>query len=153
MSADLPRQSIGKPLNFLQKFGWQVVFGKIDNGLEPGQRPYQSLPPALIQLTKRPFHLAQRLAPLLFRVGIDQIGDALSRCQIQLTVLERPPRELARFCRPQTWNPGEFIDHGRKDGATAMEVQFRHILAGEAGRSRECGYEAVIQNNLVILCT
>ena len=144
MGADLPNQLTGKPLNLLQKIRWQVVFGKIDMGLEPGQRPDQPLPPALVYLSERPLHLPERLAPLLFRVGIDQICNALGCRQIQLPVLEGPPRELPGIRGPQTRNQRQFVDNSGKDGAAAMKMQLRHILAAEAGWPRKRSHQAVI---------
>ena len=49
--------------------------------------------------------LAQRLAGLRPRLGIDEIGQTFNGGQIQPPVEECPARELARLSRPQTGRP------------------------------------------------
>ena len=73
--------------------------------LDPAQRPQQRLPPAFIEPAQRAIELAQRLAGLRPRLGIDEIGQTFDGGQIEPPVEECPARELARLSRPQTGRP------------------------------------------------
>ena len=49
----------------------------------------------------RPLSCRIRLAPLRLGLGVDQVGQALDRGEVELAVLERAAGELARLRRPQ----------------------------------------------------
>ena len=53
------------------------------------------------RLPSQPLHLAQRLGALAFRLGRNQVGQALDRGEIELAVLEGAAGELARLGRAQ----------------------------------------------------
>ena len=81
----------------------QVLFGgEVDLGLEPGERPEQDLPPRPVEPPQSAVQLLQGLARLSAGLGIDQVGQALDRGQIEPAVQERAAGELAGLGRPQT---------------------------------------------------
>ena len=57
--------------------------------------PMILLAPCVRARAEQSLHLPQRLAPLHFRLGVDEIGDAFGGGQIELAVLERAPGEFA----------------------------------------------------------
>ena len=78
-------------------------------------------------------------------LGIDQIGEALDLGEIELAVLERAARELARLGEAGGGEGEQRIEHGADHGAAAMQLQLGHVLAGEARRRREPEHEAAIE--------
>ena len=56
------------------------------------------------RLPSRPLQLPQRLAALAIRVGVNEIVEALGLGEIELAVLERAARELARLGRARIRN-------------------------------------------------
>ena len=89
----------------------------------------QPLPPALVEPAQRPLGLAQRLAPLRRRLGIDQVGEALDAGEVQLAVLEGATRELAGLRQPAALDPADRLEHGLHHGAAAVHLQLGHVLA------------------------
>lgn len=90
---------------------WQVLVRKVDVGFEVRQSPCQPVTPAIVEPAKLAFHLTQGLPPLRRRVGVHQIGDGLGGGQVELTILEAAPAELARFGNPQSRQAGQRVDH------------------------------------------
>ena len=130
----------------LVQLGGHILLGReVDLGFEPGQRAEQRLAPATIQPTQRTIELVQRLARLRPGLGVDQIGQALHRGQIEAAVQECTPRELARFGRAQTRHGRQGIEQRRDHCPTAMNLQLEHVLAGEAGTRRKPQDQSLIE--------
>ncbi len=116
----------------------QVLVGKIDLGFDQRRRFDQPGAPALIERAERALGLAQRLAALALGLGVHQIGQALGFGQVELAVLEGAAGELARLGgRARRRLCKASLDHRGDHRRPAMDVQFGHILAGEARRTRE----------------
>ena len=113
------------------------LVGKIDAGLDQRQRLDQPPPPRLGTVADQALELTKRLAALRRRLGRDQVRQALDRGEIELAVLERTARELARLGRPQALDATERIEHARNDSLAAVHLQLGHVLAGLAARPRK----------------
>ena len=79
----------------------QILVGKIDRGLELGERRRAGGAPALVERAELALSWRKRLAALRLGLGVDQIGEALGRGQVELAVVEGPAGELAGLGRPQ----------------------------------------------------
>ena len=100
MRGDFGRQAADVRSHRLEQLIGHVLLGReVDLGFEPGQRAEQRRAPAVIEPAQRAIELAQRLARLRPGLGIDQIGEALHRGEIEAAVQECAPRELARLGR------------------------------------------------------
>ena len=66
-----------------------------------GQRRGQIMAPAIVQGAQYTAQLAQRLAPLGFALGGDEIGQSLHRGKVELTVMEGAAGKLAGLGRAQ----------------------------------------------------
>ncbi len=97
MAVDLGNQPRHRRARRLIERLRQAFLGKIDRRLDMGSRAQQNLPPCLVEPTELAVELAQRLAALRRRLGADEIGHRLGFGEIELAVLEGPPRELARL--------------------------------------------------------
>ena len=76
-------------------------------------------------------------------LGGDQVGETLRRGEIELAVQEGAAGELAGLGEPEAELPQRGKERG-DDGAAAMDMEFRHILARDAARRREIEREAAI---------
>lgn len=110
----------------------QIFFGEIDRCFEMGLTPQQLQTPSLVKPTKRTLELAQSLAPLSRRIGIDQIGDGLRLGEIELTGLESAPSEIARLSWPRS-QIEECVGNRLGDRTAAMQMKFDDVFAGETG--------------------
>ncbi len=80
--------------------------------------------------------MADRLTPLHLRPGLQQIGEAFGFHQIHPAIGEGPSGEFARLRRPY---PVEFREgriERRHYRLAAMDMELRHILAGDSFGSR-----------------
>ena len=101
--------------------GRQVLVGKVDGGLEMGQRPQAQRAPVLVEPVQRAIHLLQRLAALLVGLGGDQVGDGLGLGEVELAVLEGAARELAGLGHAAEAELGDRVERAADDGAAAMQ--------------------------------
>lgn len=74
-----------------------LVVAKVDHRLRVGQAPHQLGPPALVDVAHVARELTQRLAALRLRLGAQQVREPLDLDQVDLVVVERALRELARL--------------------------------------------------------
>ena len=88
--------------------------------------------------------MPQRLAPLRFGLGVDQIDDRFGLGEIEFAVLDRAPRELAGLGRAAVWDRLDGAQQTLDDGTAAMDVKFGHVLAAEAARAGEPQHQALI---------
>ena len=130
---------VGKPIR-------QILVGKVDGGLEVGERPQTLGTPVLVEPVQGPVHLLQCLPSLRRRLGRHQIGDALGLGEIELSVLERAARELARLGHATESEMGERIQRRPHDGAAAMEMQLGHRLSGLGVRRGEPGDQRLVED-------
>ena len=93
--------------------------------------------PGLGALAEQALELTICLAALRLGLGADQIGQPLDRGEVELAVLERAARELARLRRPQAFDPPERTEHRGDHRAAAVQLQLGDVLAGLAVRARE----------------
>ena len=131
--------------------GYVGLIGKIDPGLDHGERRDQVAPPRFGALGKGAGHLAERLATLCLRVRPDEVGEALDRREVDPAVLERPPRELAGFSRPQPFERPEDRQHRGNHRTAAVQMQLGHVLAGLAVGAREPQGQRLIEYVTVLV--
>ena len=87
------------------QFRGHIAFiGKIDAGLDQRRRLDDALAPVACAIAEQALQLPQRLAALAIRVGVNEIVEALGLGEIELAVLERAARELARLSRARIRN-------------------------------------------------
>ena len=82
-------------------------------------------------------HLAQRLAPLPFGLGLDQIAEPLDLDKIELAVQKRAARKFAGLGRAGCGKFAERPDQPRHHRAAAVDMQLGAILTGKAARRRK----------------
>ena len=73
---------------------------------------------------------------------------ALDRGQVEPAVLEGTPGELACLRHAKSRQPTEHREHAGHDGATAMHLQLRHVLAGLAVRCRKPQHQGLVDHLL-----
>jgi hypothetical protein len=103
--------------------------------------------PGVIELLEGAAHLPQRLPLLGASFRVDQIGKRFGLRQIELSMFEGAPRELSGLRRPDTAHGGEHFREMCDDRAPAVDMKFRHILAGETVRRREPQHQSVINKS------
>ena len=112
------------------------LVGEVDRCFHQRRGSDQPLPPARVEPAQRPLSLAQRLAPLGPRLGIDEIGQALDAGEVQLAVLEGAARELAGLRQPAALDRADRREHRLDHRPAAVHLQLGHVLAGLAFRAR-----------------
>ena len=122
----------------------KVLVRKIDRRFEVGEDAGQPIAPATINATQFAAELPNCLAALSLGLGRGQIGDCFGLQQIEFAVEEGAAGEFARFGQPQP-KPGERLHNGGEHGAAAMQMEFRHILAGRTPRRGEPQNEPVVE--------
>ena len=122
----------------------QFLFGKIDRCFRPGERSYQTRAPSLVQIRERALILLQRLSRLRRSLGIDEIGERFAARQIELAILDRAARELARLRGAQPRHSRERGQDRLNDRAAAMRLKFGQILAGLTCRTRKPKHQRLI---------
>ena len=80
------------------------------------------------------------------RFGGDQIGKGLRRGEVHLAGIESPPRELAGLRQAKPRITAQFVEYAGDGRPAAMDVQLRHILAGEGRRRRKPQHQPMIQD-------
>ena len=85
------------------------------------------------------------MPPLAFGLGRQEIGQPLRLAEVDPTIDERASGEFARGGRDQSRQFTEATLHRGDDGASAVKVQFRQILAGGAGRAGKPQQQRTIQ--------
>ena len=113
------------------------LVGKIDAGFGQRLRLDQALAPVFGAIAEQTLQLAQRLAALRIGVGVDQIGEAFDRGEVELAVLERAAGELAGLGQPQAVHARERGEQRGDHRASAMQLDLGDVLAGLALRRRE----------------
>ena len=111
----------------------QLLIREIDGGLDVGPERHELVAPAVVEPMQPAFHLGERLAPLGFGFGRDQVGGPLRFREVEAAGLEGAPGELAGLGRAQAGDRSERIAERGDDGGPAMHVKLRHVLAGGAG--------------------
>ena len=66
-----------------------------------GERAHETVTPGIQARLGLALHVRQREAPLPRRLGVDEVRERLHLHQVQLAVVKRPARELARLSVPQ----------------------------------------------------
>ena len=101
-----------------------------------GKDAGQPIAPATINLTQFAAELPHCLAALRLGLGRGEIGDRLGLQQIELAVEKGAAGEFAGLGEPQP-EPGEHLHDRGEHGAAAVQMEFRHILAGRTPRRRK----------------
>eukprot|EP00966_Prymnesium_polylepis_P065716 1524787-Prymnesium_polylepis.1 len=142
LAHDLAASAVGQPPRHLdpqlahaadggaERVGRDVfrILAEVDQRLCVRERAEQPLPPLLVLAALLAAHLRQRLLPLLVRVRVDQVREALHL---------RLPRKLARLGHPQPRDRAERLERRAHDGAAAVRVQFHDVLPRERPRRWE----------------
>jgi hypothetical protein len=89
--------------------------------------------------------LTQGLSPLRIRFRVNQIRDSFRLGKIKLPILKSPAGEFSRFRATQPL-PNQRVQNCLDDGATAVHVKLRAVLAGITGGSRKPEYQSLIQD-------
>ena len=129
----------------------QVLVREIEGCLDMGHRIEQPAAPALIEAVKPALHLPQGLAALGFGPGRDQVGDPLRLRQVEGV----RPSKARRVNSPgsagrRPGTPASASASAADYRPAAMDVEFRHVLAGGAVRRGEPEGEAVCRSVLPI---
>ncbi len=95
-------------------------------------------------VAEQAFQLTQRLAALPIGIGVDQVVEAFGFGEIELAVLERPARELARLRRAYIFKTRERREERCEHRAPTVDVKFSDILPGRAGRRRKPEHDGII---------
>src|SRR5690606_22850196 len=90
----------------------------------------QSIAPSINGFGQPTIISRQSLLALLFRIGAEQIAEALDFDEIKFTVLKRAARELARFGQAQTKGL-QFGKNGFDASRGTMDLQLGAVLAGK----------------------
>src|SRR6202521_6854 len=123
-----------------------ALIGKIDGRFHERHRLDQPGAPRLDLARQRAAVLCHGLTALRRGLRRDQIAEALHRSKIELVVGKRPACEFARLCRSKSINSAKYLKDGGKNGAAAMQVQLRHVLAGFASRRRKPEHESGVDH-------
>ena len=145
VTLDFGDQRFGFARDAILDFRGKVLVRKIDCRLEVREDAGQTIAPATINLTQLAAELPHCLAALSLGLGRGEIGDCLGLQQIELAVEEGAAGEFAGLREPQP-EPGERLHDGSEHGAAAVQMEFRHILAGRTPRRREPQDEPVIEH-------
>ena len=81
--------------------------------------------------------MPQRLTALTISLGVNQIVETFRFGEIELAVVERAACELTRLRRTQAVDGTERIEHRCDHRAAAMNMKFRDVFPGGAGRRRK----------------
>ncbi len=76
------------------------------------------------------FEVMESLSPLILRSGLDQIGNPFRLHEVDLAVAEGPSRELSRVGGTHAGKRTQGGEQGLDDGAPAVDMKLRNILAG-----------------------
>ncbi len=114
----------------------QVLVGKVDQRFLIREDASQPVRPVLVQRAKLPLELSQRLPPLRFCFRCDQVVHCFRFDEIHPAVQESAPGELARFGGAQA-GLRQRLGNAVDDRASAMQMQFRTVLAGVSVRTGE----------------
>jgi len=120
----------------------QILIGKVDQRLLPGDELAQLLPPGGVAPLQPAF---QRLLALRLGLGGDEIRHRLRLQQIHPPGLEGATGKLPRLRRPGAQR-GQRLAHRRQHRPPAMQGEFRHILAGEAARRGKQHHQRLVQH-------
>ena len=127
------------------QFGRHVTFvGEIDAGFDQRRGLDDLIAPVARAVAEQTVQLTQRLAALPVGVGMNQIVEAFGFGEIELAILERAPGELARLRGAHIGERRERREQRRQHRAPAMNMKFRDILAGRAGRARKPQHHGVV---------
>jgi hypothetical protein len=78
---------------------------------------------------KLPLQRAYRATSSLDSIRLNQVGNTLRLCKVELVVQEGALREFARLCQPRAQIKAALQKHPQ-DGGAAVPLQFEHIFAG-----------------------
>ncbi len=87
-----------------------ALVSKIDAGLDQRLRLDQATAPAVVEALQTAFGLAQRLAVLGRRLGVDQVGEPFDGGEVEAAVVEGAARELAGAGGPQARQAAEPVE-------------------------------------------
>ena len=133
MTLDFGDEPLGITKDSILDFRGKVLVRKIDCRLEVCEDAGQPIAPATINVTQFAAELTQCLAALSLGLGRGQVGDCLGLQQIELAVEEGAAGEFAGLGEPQSKARQHL--HDRSEHRTAaVQMEFRHILAGRAPR-------------------
>ena len=120
-----------KPRRFVQPLGnVRFVFGEIQPGFGFGEDAKTALPPGLGGATQHPAGERQGLLALGRSLGGDQVGKPFDLGEIEPTVGERPPAELAGFGEPHPGLRQHRRQYAADDRTAAVKMKLREVLAG-----------------------
>lgn len=112
--------------------GHIALVRKIDAGFDQGRGFDDALAPVARAIAEQALQLAERLAALAIGVGVNEIVEAFGFGEVELAVLERPPRELAGLGRARIRNLRNSGEERRQYRAATMDMEFGDVLTGGA---------------------
>jgi len=68
---------------------------------------------------------------------MNEIVESFGLRQVELTVLESAAGEFTRLGRANIFEPGQRGEQGGQHRAAAMDMKFRDVFSGRAGRTRK----------------
>jgi hypothetical protein len=110
--------------------GWNLLIGKIDRGLDPCGGADQFATPVLVKLAETALQLTNRLTSLGFGLGFDQVREGLRLGEIEASILDGSPRELAGLGQSQAGQRAQFIQQPRDNRWPSMRLELNDVLAG-----------------------
>jgi hypothetical protein len=95
--------------------------------------------------------LAQRLAPLPIGVRVDEIVESFGFGEIELAVLEGAPGKFTGLGRTNIFERGQRREQSGQHRTPAMDVKFRDVFPGRAGRTRKPQHHRIIDRPLAYI--
>ena len=121
---------------------------EIDPGFDQGRRFDDPRAPVARLVAEQSLQLAQRLAALPVRVGVNEIVESFGLGEIELAILERAPGKLAGLGGANIVKSGQRREQRRQHRASAMDMKLRDVFAGRAGRSRKPQHHSIVDRPL-----
>ncbi len=122
------------------------LVGKVDPRLDQRQRSDQLLAPALRLPAEHAGELPHRLRALRLGLGRHEVREALDGGQVEPTVLERAPRELARLRGTKARQLDELGLHGGDHRPAPVQMQLGHVLSRFGVRRRKPQHERLVEH-------
>jgi hypothetical protein len=124
---------------------WHVFFlWEIDLRFEKGRCLDESGPPNRRLASEYAFRLAESGAALPFSLGVDKIGEAFDRAKIHFAVRHRAAGEFPWLGGPGARDAAYGFDHSGHDGAAAMDMELRIVLARKTFGAGEKNHKSLV---------
>ncbi len=93
--------------------------------------PDQPVPHLLVNPRLHTIELSQGEVQLLASLCMDEVVQAFSLHQVELPVVERPPRELSRQGLSEPLELAEALQKLFTTGVASMDLELEHVFPGE----------------------